>query len=94
VAKLRERLSLSKRGRQNSVSEIFDLKGLDDIEVKKKYQEVISNRFAALESLVESSDINNAWKSIREHIKTTAKENLGYQKLSKIIHGLTMSAQN
>jgi hypothetical protein len=36
---------------------------------------------AALESLDESFDINNAWKSIRENIKTSAKENLGYQKL-------------
>jgi hypothetical protein len=28
----------------------FDLKKLDDIEVKEKYQVEISNRFAALES--------------------------------------------
>jgi hypothetical protein len=28
-----------------------------------------------------SFDINNAWESIRENIKTSAKENLGYQKL-------------
>jgi hypothetical protein len=41
----------------------------------------ISNRFAALESLDESFDINNAWESIRENIKTSAKDNLGYQKL-------------
>jgi hypothetical protein len=26
-------------------------------------------------------DINNAWESIRENIKTSAKDNLGYQKL-------------
>jgi hypothetical protein len=31
------------------------------LEVKEKYQEEISNRFAALESLDESFDINNAW---------------------------------
>jgi hypothetical protein len=58
-----------------------DLKKLDDIEVKEKYQVEISNRFAALESLDESFDINNAWESIRENIKISAKENLGYQKL-------------
>jgi hypothetical protein len=34
-----------------------------------------------LESLDESFDINNAWESIRETIKTSAKDNLGYQKL-------------
>jgi hypothetical protein len=49
--------------------------------VKKKYQVEISNRFAALESLDESSDINNASESIKENIKTSAKDNLGYQKL-------------
>jgi hypothetical protein len=36
---------------------------------------------AALESLDESFDINNAGESIRENIKTSAKDNLGYQKL-------------
>jgi hypothetical protein len=34
------------------------LKKLDNIEVKEKYQVEISNRFAALESLDESFDIN------------------------------------
>jgi hypothetical protein len=81
VAKLRERLSVSKRTRQNSDLERFDLKRLDDVEVKEKYQVEISNRFAALESLHESFDINNAWESIRENIKTSAKDNLGYHKL-------------
>jgi hypothetical protein len=40
-----------------------------------------SNVLAALESLDESFDINNAWESITENIKTSAKYNLGYQKL-------------
>jgi hypothetical protein len=40
--------------------ERFDLKRLDEVEVKKKYQVEISNRFAALESSDESFDINNA----------------------------------
>jgi hypothetical protein len=73
VTKLRERISVSKRARQNFDLEGFDLKKLDDVEVKEKYQLDISNRFAALESLDESFDINNAWESIRENIKTSAK---------------------
>jgi hypothetical protein len=81
VAKLRERISVSKQARQNFDLERFDLKKPDDIEVKEKYEGEISNRFAALESLDESFDINNAWESIRENINTSAKENLGYQKL-------------
>jgi hypothetical protein len=81
VAKLRDRISASKRARQKFDLERFDLKKLDDVEVKEKCQVEISNRFAALESLDESFDINNAWESIRENIKISAKENLGYQKL-------------
>jgi hypothetical protein len=77
VGKLRDRISVSKRVRQNFDLERSDLKKLNDVEVKEKYQVEISNRFAALESLDESSDINNSWESIRENIKTSAKENVG-----------------
>jgi hypothetical protein len=61
--------------------ELFDLKKLDHVEVKEKYQVEISNRFAPSESLDDSFDINNAWASISENIKTAAEDNLGYQKL-------------
>jgi hypothetical protein len=36
VAKLRERISVSKRAGQNFDSERFDLRKLDDVEVKEK----------------------------------------------------------
>jgi hypothetical protein len=94
VAKLREKISVSKRARQKFDAERFDLKKLDDVEVKEKYQVEISNRLADLESLDESFDINNAWESIRENITASAKDNLGYHRLSIINHGLIMSAQN
>jgi hypothetical protein len=81
VAELRERILVSKQGRQKFDLERFHLKKLDDIEVKEKYQVEISNTFAALESLDESFDISNAGESIRENVKTSAKDNLGYQKL-------------
>jgi hypothetical protein len=61
--------------------ERYDLKKIDDEEVKEKYQVEISNRFAALESFDDNFDINNAWESIRENIKTSAKDNLGYHTL-------------
>jgi hypothetical protein len=38
VVKLRDRISVSKRTRQNFDLESFDVKKLDDIEVKEKYQ--------------------------------------------------------
>jgi hypothetical protein len=50
VAKSRERISVRKRGRQKFDLERFDLKKLDDVEVKEKYQVEISNRFVALEN--------------------------------------------
>jgi hypothetical protein len=62
--------------RQKSDLERYDLKKLDEVEVKEKYQAEISNRFADLESLDESLDINSAWEMITENIKTSAKDNL------------------
>jgi hypothetical protein len=59
VVKLRERISVSKRARQKFDIESFDLKNLDHVEVKEKHQVEISNRFAPLERLDESFDINN-----------------------------------
>jgi hypothetical protein len=81
VAKLREGISVSKRARQKFDIEGFDLKKLDVLEAKENFQIEISNRFAALETFGRSFDINNAWESITENIKTSAKDNLGYQKL-------------
>jgi hypothetical protein len=34
--------------------------------------------FAALEKLEDSGNINGAWDSIRENVKTSAQESLGY----------------
>jgi hypothetical protein len=73
VAKLRERISVSKRARQNFDLEKCELRKLDDVKVKEKYQIEISNRSAALESLVESFDIYNTWESIRQNIKPKPK---------------------
>jgi hypothetical protein len=81
MAKLRERISVSKQARQKYDLERFDLKKPDDVEVKEKYQLEISNRYTTLESFNESFDINNAWESIRENIKTSAIDNLRYHRL-------------
>jgi hypothetical protein len=81
VAKLRESISVSKPAMQKFDLERFYLKKLNDVEVKEKYHVEISNRFAALKSSGESFDINNARESMRENIKTLAKDNLGYPRL-------------
>ena len=55
----------------------FNLKKLRDLEVMKRYQIKISKRFAALEKLKDSEDINRFWKNIAENIKSSAKKSLG-----------------
>jgi hypothetical protein len=69
VAKLRKRISVSKRARQKFDLERFDLEKLDDIEVKEKYLVEISNRFVALENLDENLDINSDKEIITDNIK-------------------------
>ena len=52
--------------------ERFNLRKLNKLEVRKQYKIKISNRFAALEDLSDSEDINGAWENIKENIKTSA----------------------
>jgi len=49
----------------------------------QQYQAKISNRFAALENLDDDVDINWARKSIREKIKASAIEIIGYYELKQ-----------
>ena len=49
----------------------------------KQYQTEITNRFAALENLSDSEDINRAWENIQENIKTSAKKTLGLRELKQ-----------
>jgi hypothetical protein len=61
----------------------FNLKKLNKVEDKQQYYVEISNRLAALENLDTEVDINTAWETIRENIKTLAKESLGHYELKK-----------
>ena len=51
VAKVRERLAVSKQDTQKLDGEKFNLRKLKDLEVKKQYQIEITNRFAALRNI-------------------------------------------
>jgi hypothetical protein len=57
--------------------ERFNLKQLNEEEVKEQYQVTIKNKFAALENLDNDGYINRAWDTIRENIKILAKECIG-----------------
>jgi hypothetical protein len=48
---------------------------------KQKCHVRIQNRFAALEILDAVVDINKAWETIRENIKMSAKDILGYYEM-------------
>jgi hypothetical protein len=76
AAKLRESISINKRSRQKFDVERFDPRKLDDLDVKEKCQVEISNRLEALENSDARLDINSAWKSTTENIKTSVTENL------------------
>jgi hypothetical protein len=60
--------------------ERLNLKKLREVEGKEQYLVEILNRFAALENLDAEVDtsINRAWETIRQNIKVSAKERLGY----------------
>jgi hypothetical protein len=46
------------------------------MKVRKQYQTEISYRFASLENLHDSEDINRAWENIKENIKMSGEESL------------------
>ena len=83
VAKVRERLAVSKHAAQELDGESFNLRKPKDMEVKKQYQIEITNRFAALGNISDDGDINRAWENIKENIKTSAKESLGLLELKQ-----------
>jgi hypothetical protein len=56
--------------------ERFNVKELNEGDVKEQYQIIIRNKSAALENL--GVDNNRAWNNIRENIKISAKESLGH----------------
>ena len=83
VAKVRERLAVTKQAKQKLDGKRFNLMKLKDLEVKKQYQIEITNRFAALGNISDDGDINRARENIKENIKTSAKESLRLHELKQ-----------
>jgi len=65
VAEVWERLAASKQEAQKSDGERFNLRKLNELEVRKEYLIEITNRFAALENLSDGEDINRAWITLK-----------------------------
>jgi hypothetical protein len=83
VAKVRERLAVNKQRSQRFHMERFNLKKLNEVEGKEQLRVEVSNRLAALEDLNAEVEINSGWETIRENIKTSAKESIGYYELKE-----------
>jgi hypothetical protein len=83
MAKVKERLAVNKQRSQRFDMERFNLKKLNDVEGKEQFRVEVSNRFTAWEDLDAEVEINSAWETIRENIKMSAKESLGYFELKK-----------
>ena len=52
------------------MGERFNLRKLNELEIRKQYQIEITNKFAALGNLNDDKDINRTWENIKENIKT------------------------
>jgi hypothetical protein len=72
VTKVRERLAVSKRTAQKFDVKSFNIRKINELEIRKRYEVKISNRFAALENSSNSEDINRAWENIKGNINTSA----------------------
>jgi hypothetical protein len=83
VAKLRERLAVSKQAAQKFDGVKYNLRELNEPEVKNKYHIEITNRCAAPENLNTDEDVNRAWEIIKENIKASAKESIGLHELKQ-----------
>jgi len=83
VAKFRERLAVNKQAAQRFDGERFNLRKLNELEVRKQYQVEITNRSVALQNLSDGEDVNRASENIKENIKTSAKDSLGLHELKQ-----------
>ena len=72
VAKVRERLEVSKQATQKIDGERLNLRKLNQLEIMKQYKTEITNSFAALENQSDGEDINRAWEKIKK--KTCSRE--------------------
>ena len=72
---------MGKQATQRFDRQRFNLRKLNELEVRKQYQIEITNRFAPLENLNDDEDVNRTWENIKENIQTSATDSLGLHEL-------------
>ena len=77
IAKFRERLAVGKQAAQRFNRQRFNLRKLNEPEVREQYQIEITNRFAALENLNDDEDVDRTWENIRENIPNLSERESG-----------------
>jgi len=83
IAKVREKLAVDKQAAQRFDRQRFNLRKLNEPEVREHYQIEITNRFAPLQNVNDEKDVNSTWEHIKENIQTSAKESLGLHQLNQ-----------
>ena len=64
IANVRERLAVGKQAARRFDRQRFNLRKLNEPQVREQYQIEITNRFAALENLSDDEDVNRTWENI------------------------------
>jgi hypothetical protein len=74
VAKVSEILAVSKDAAQNFERKRFNLRKLNELEVRKQYQIEITNRFTALDNLSGSEDTYGGGRTLKRISKSQLKK--------------------
>jgi hypothetical protein len=69
VAKVGEKLAVSKRAGKKMDLERFIVKELNEEEVKEQYQVTMKNKFAALENIDDNGEVSRTRVATRENVK-------------------------
>ena len=76
-------MAVSKQVTQKIDMKRFNIRKLNELEVRKQCQIKISEMFEDMKNLNDSEGIIMAWKNIKETVKTSAKDSLGLYELNQ-----------
>jgi len=77
---------VGKQAAQRFDRQRFNLRKLNEPEVREQYLIEITNRFAALENVNDEEEVNRTWDHIKGNIKSSAEESLGLHELNQNKH--------
>jgi len=83
ISKVRERIAVGKQAAQRFDRQRFNLRKLNEPEVRERYQIKITSRFAAMENVNDDEDVNRIRENIKENIQSSAEESLGLHELKQ-----------